>query len=142
MRYAKFILEEEKKVLISMLGKLYITANSASEKLTTVFELVVEAIDNKIASDATSRNALNKLHTALSKAIGESGNIRTQSDEGITVAGQEVERDTEAPAQDLEDETRMELVEEDEATGFPIEGATGVQDSVLEELLDDDDEDT
>ena len=132
-------LEEEKKTLVSMLGKLYITANSASERLSTVFELVVEAIDNKIASDATSRNALNKLHASLSKAVGESRNLRAQSGESMIMARQEVEKDGEVPVQDLEDETEMNLVEDEGATGFPEEGVTGVQDSIMAELLDDDD---
>lgn len=131
-------LEEEKKTLVSMLGKLYITANSASERLSTVFELVVEAIDNKIASDATSRNALNKLHAVLSKAFGEPSTVRAQSGESMTMARQKVEKDGEVPMQDFEDETEMNLVEDEGATGFPEEEVSGVQDSIMAELLDDD----
>ena len=56
-----------------MLGKLYITANSSAEKLRITTELVTEAIDGNVATDAASRNALNKLHLALSKAMGEAG---------------------------------------------------------------------
>ena len=64
-----------------MLGKLYITANSSAEKLRTTMELVTEAIDSNIATDAASRNALNKLHLALSKAVGEAGKSTKDTDE-------------------------------------------------------------
>ncbi|MCJ1464876.1 hypothetical protein MMC07_003491 [Pseudocyphellaria aurata] len=65
--------KEEKKAIIPLLGKLYITANSTREKLQVIYELVTKAIDMKEASDATSRNALSKLLLALEKAIGEVG---------------------------------------------------------------------
>ena len=64
-----------------MLGKLYITANSSAEKLRATTELVTEAIDGNIAADAASRNALKKLHLALSKAMGESGKSMRNTDE-------------------------------------------------------------
>ncbi|KAI9740507.1 MAG: hypothetical protein M1834_005087 [Cirrosporium novae-zelandiae] len=61
--------KEEKKFLISMLGKLYLTKNSTPELVQEVYELVTEAVDEKIASDAPSRNALNKLSHALEKIV-------------------------------------------------------------------------
>ena len=64
-----------------MLGKLYITANSSAEKLRSTAELVIEAIDGNIATDAPARNALNKLHLALSKAIRDGGNSGKITDE-------------------------------------------------------------
>ena len=64
-----------------MLGKLYITANSSAEKLRITMELVNEAIDGNIATDAAARNALNKLHLALSKAMGEAGRSTKDTDE-------------------------------------------------------------
>ena len=62
--------EEEKKALIAMLGKLHISADSKTERLQKTTKLVVEAIEDKIAQDAPSRNALNRLHSALVKALG------------------------------------------------------------------------
>lgn len=44
---------------------------------------VVEAIESKIANDAGSRNALNKLHLALSKAMGEAGKFKKNTDETL-----------------------------------------------------------
>lgn len=54
-----------------MLGKLYITLHSTSEKLYSVQELANEAAQLKIAGDAISRNALTKLLNAVGKAIGD-----------------------------------------------------------------------
>ncbi len=56
-----------------MLGKLYISAASSAAKLHAVHELVGDAIDAKIATDAPSRNALTKLQAAVVKAIGAGG---------------------------------------------------------------------
>ena len=62
--------EEERKVIISMLGKLYITTNSSRDKLQRVLDLVTNAIDTKVGTDAPSRNSLTKLQTALIKGLG------------------------------------------------------------------------
>jgi len=129
--------EEDKKAVIAMLGKLYITANSNSEKLRITTDLVIEAIDNKIASDAPSRNALNKLHLALSKAMGEAGktkkiaeNILAPADEEgpTTVEEQGAEESVLAKEEDLPIET------------VEGEGFTEAQDSLLEELFTDEEE--
>lgn len=111
-----------------MLGKLHITANSKTEKLQITTKLVVEAIDDKVAQDVPSRNALNRLHTALTKALGEAGKGKPISnvgeDDGLTtVEVQGMEENVMADEEDVE----MEAVAE-------------VQDSLLEELLDDEDD--
>ncbi|RPB03620.1 hypothetical protein L873DRAFT_1731528 [Choiromyces venosus 120613-1] len=63
--------KEEKKVLCTMLGKLYIPAEAAPEKLRELYELVAQAIEDKVATDAPSRNALNKLELSLGKIVSE-----------------------------------------------------------------------
>ena len=73
-----------------MLGKLYITPTSDGEKLQTALDLTAEAIDIKIAADATSRNTLNKLHAALIKAIGD-GPIAQRGAEEDAVAPEDEE---------------------------------------------------
>ena len=134
--------EEEKKASIAMLGKLYVTANSKTKKLQSTTEIVAGAIDKNIAQDAPSRNALNKLRSALNKALGEAGKVvpvskDTQAaaqaaaggDDGLaTLQEQRVEESVMADEEDI----RME--------GLKDEGVTEVQDSLLEELLDDEDE--
>ena len=74
-------IEEDRKAVCAMLGKLYITANSSAENLRITTELVIEAIDGNVATDAASRNALNKLHLALTKAMGEAGISIKNADE-------------------------------------------------------------
>lgn len=63
--------KEEKKVLCAMLGKLYIPAEATPEKLRELYELVAQAIGDKVATDAPSRNALNKLELSLGKIVNE-----------------------------------------------------------------------
>ena len=122
--------EDERKILVTMLSKLHVMSNSSQEKLRAVYGLVTEAIDNKIAYDATSRNTLNKLHAVLSKIIGEAGASRDNRDEdGLTVMEQ---GGVDAPAPELGEKTIMEMGED--------EDVTEMKDSLLEELLDDEDE--
>lgn len=62
--------KEEKKVLFSVLGRLHMPAGGCDgERLKSVLELVAEAVDTKVASDATSRNVLTKLQTQLLKQM-------------------------------------------------------------------------
>jgi len=128
------ITEEEKKALITMLSKLYITPNSDPTKLEAAKDLAAEAVDSKIATDAPSRNALNKLYTALSKALGENGTAG-KSAEGVTI----VETRQNEGLAAVEEEGAVahggEEVEETE-----VQAATEVGESLLEELLDDEEE--
>lgn len=150
-----------------MLGKLYITPYSSfsAEKLHIVANLAQEAIDNKVAADAPSRTALNKLHTMIKKAMG--GDVvtitkQTPETDGIVVGEVEEEGETIAPSSVLED--REKHVQEEEGGGGGggteldgaaaaagsektmillqhDEGTTVGHDSLLEELLVDDDGD-
>lgn len=53
-----------------MLSKLHLTVSSPDPGLLrTVLELVAEAIESKVASDVTSRNALAKMQTILLKLM-------------------------------------------------------------------------
>jgi len=128
------ITEEEKKALITMLSKLYITPNSDPTKLEAAKDLAAEAVDSKIATYAPSRNALNKLYTALSKALGENGSAG-KSPEGVTVM--ETRQDEGLTA--VEEEGALahvgEVVEE-----MNVQAAAEGGESLLEELLDDEEE--
>ena len=138
------ILGEEKKALLSMMSKLYITGNSNPEKLLSVHGLVVEAIDLKIATDAPTRNGLHKLEVALNKAIGESGifkqgtegeTIAEPAQEGLTVVDEGQSGLPVTHPDDVEDIMMEDVKHEKE------EEMTGAHDTLLEELLDDEDED-
>ena len=75
----------------------------------------------KVANDAASRNGLSKLHLSLKKAIGEAGATRRSMEE---------ERAADVTLEESVVMAKAEPIEE---------GKTEVQDSVLEELLDDED---
>ena len=116
-----------------MLGKLYITANSSAEKLRSTTELVIEAIDSNIATDAASRNALNKLHLALSKAIRDGGNSAKDTDEMPASVDQEVLTVVEDQAEDSILATKDALKVESVAD----RSIADANDSLMDELLSD-----
>ncbi len=128
------ITEEEKKALVTMLSKLYITSNSDPTKLEAAKDLAAEAVDSKIATDAPSRNALNKLHTALSKALGENGTAGKGA-EGVTIVET---RQNEGLTAVEEEGALMHGGEEVEET--EVRAAAEGGESLLEELLDDEEE--
>ena len=124
--------KEEKKVLFSVLGRLHLPPGGCDgERLKSVLELVAEAVDTKVASDATSRNVLTKLQTALLKqmhdvmtlerggggaeeTVVESTEVAQDEDEdetGATVAGA---RDGGAEATELESTVAASGAKEDE----------------------------
>lgn len=128
--------EEEKKALITMLSKLYITPNSDPTKLEAAKDLAAEAVDSKIATDAPSRNALNKLYTALGKARGENGSAG-KSAEGVTVVDT---RQDEGLTAAVDNDGAATHVDEEEAEETKIQAAPEGGESLLEELLDDEEE--
>lgn len=133
---------EEKKAIIPLLGKLYISANSTPEKLQIIYELVTETIDTKAANDAASRNGLSKLHLALRKVIGEAGTTIKGAEEETIMVGVALEESVVvAKAESIEDgETQIaEVIQDAEMKTTEDEGKTEVQDSLLEELLEDED---
>ena len=145
-----------------MLGKLYVTSHSSSssEKLPIVADLLQEAIDHKVAADAPSRTALNKLHMAVKKAMGDAGTeVKQQQEQQQQQQQEEGETSlvlpTTIPVEKVEDDGVGEVTEVGDGNGSPetetvMEGAVGGgdddvdegttlgQDSLLEELLDDD----
>ena len=124
-----------------MIGKLYITTNSDIEKLQNVSALVAEAIDNNIANDAASRNALNKVLAALSKVTGEAGKVKQSPDETIAPAAEDGMRTPED--QEMDESimaTEADIKVENHDDEDVIEGVTQGNDSLVEELLEDDDD--
>lgn len=61
--------KEEKKILAPLLGKVYVSPASSEQKLRELYEEVQMAVDEKLVSDATGRNALLKIHVALGKIV-------------------------------------------------------------------------
>ncbi|KAI5457878.1 nuclear condensing complex subunit [Mariannaea sp. PMI_226] len=63
------ITKEEKKLLATLLGKLHISPGSTEEKLRQAYAEVSAAVEDGFLSDATSRNALYKIHVSLGKIV-------------------------------------------------------------------------
>lgn len=121
---------EEKKLFISVLGKLYITSNSSADVLQSALGLITEATDLKVAPDAPSRNALGKLHTSLSKAVGEVDSSDARNQKSRIAEGPTLLPPEKATVLDVGIDVKMEGIG---LTGG--EGETKVEDSLLEELL-------
>lgn len=98
--------EDERKLFISMLGKLEISDRADSDQLQVVATLISEVIEEKVAVDATTRNTLVKVQTAVTKALsGGDGSksvapsvvgdddAQTVVDDGATDAGDTVMED-------------------------------------------------
>lgn len=101
-----------------MLSKLYIPADADPEKLRNVYELVAQAIEDKVAVDAPSRNALNKLEVTLVKIVGELAEAgREETMIAGSVAGNETDAGTETGAETEEDGEKKRRGEESEAEG-------------------------
>ncbi|CAJ2506876.1 Uu.00g080620.m01.CDS01 [Anthostomella pinea] len=140
--------KEEKKVIAPLLGKLYVSPTSSEEKIRNLYEEVSSAVEENILSDATSRNALYKIHVSLGKIVNQLG-----EQDKMSTSRRSVSRSVSAARSDdktvtTEDaavvpESRategLEDVAEEEGEGStvirPSEG-----DSLVEELLSDDGE--
>lgn len=62
---------DEKKLLFSLLSKLHLPKDADPARLRELYEIAAEAIEKKVAPDALTRNALNKLEVTLGKIVGE-----------------------------------------------------------------------
>jgi condensin complex subunit 3 len=147
---------DERKPLLSLLGKLFIAPSSRraeeaavdEEVLHTLHGLVSEAVEGKIGTDATQRNALIKLETSLTKRLGEQPTQiqdteaeRTATPE-TTVAAEGTEaNETVADATATQAGTQEEEEEEDdtmlagmqgESTRMPLEEEDDDEESVVE----------
>lgn len=141
---------EEKKILTSMLNKLYITQHVTSpEILAQVHDLVNCVIDDKTVSDAPSRNALTKLASTLGRIVenvvatripdGDSEDTKVTVNDGTEreksiVGGREVTKyeneEVGADEREQHEETTIQRNDEDKEP----------KDSLVDELLDDDEE--
>jgi condensin complex subunit 3 len=163
--------KDERKPLLSLLGKLFIAPSGASHKssnqstadeeeeepLHTLHSLVSEAVEGKIGTDATQRNALAKLEATLTKRLGEVGNATQAPDEeadhtavpDTTVAPDETEADdaTEVPERQVQSkkapkiEQHEEDDEDEEDEDTMLAGMQGEGTRMPLEADDDDDDD-
>lgn len=71
--------KEERKHFMSLLGKLHLSDYHDKQKIEAVSQMVQKAMDERVADDAPSRNALNKIQSAISKVQAEPSRSRTPS---------------------------------------------------------------
>ena len=126
---------------MSMLGKLLVNGNSKLDKLESVNNLVIEAIDGNIAGDAASRTSINKLDLALGKALGEARK-RTMDPAPLTEteprpSAEEMGMTDEGQLSDAASTMNGANQKEDAAHDTMV---ADKQDSVLESQLSDDEE--
>lgn len=96
------VTEDERKPLLTLLAKVYISPTSSTspqpsnqEPLQALHVLVTEALETKLAPDATSRNVLSKLEITLTKRLGEvEVVIQTVEDETVIGKGEEEAEET------------------------------------------------
>jgi condensin complex subunit 3 len=127
--------EEEKKIVAPLLGKLYVSPISSEEKTRMLYEVVSVAVDDKLLTDATSRNALYKIHVSLGKIVNNFG----EQEAGIRRPSRSVSVALDVPQGD-DDKTVMpepHIKEEDEdsSDGTIIRRNEG--ESLVDELLSD-----
>ena len=120
-----------------MLGKLFITSHSTFQKLQFTNELVAEAIENNIAPDASSRTSLSKLQAAINKALSETGKSMKDAT-GVIASTAAV--DNLAALEEL-DESVTPKGKDVKREFTEMEASTEGRDSLLEELLNDEDDD-
>ncbi|KAI9781342.1 MAG: hypothetical protein M1816_002410 [Peltula sp. TS41687] len=145
---------EEKKILASMLNKLYITQHVISpENLAQVYDLVNSAIDDRTVSDAPSRNALTKLASNLGRIVEDVTATRIPDNgaedtkwtvTGATERERSVMSDKETTKHEQEGDEDVEEVTEQLADTTIQPNARDekeVKDSLVDELLEDDEDD-
>jgi condensin complex subunit 3 len=87
--------KEERKHYISVFSKLYIGPTVPAQHLRTIHDLLSEALEGRVANEASARNSLTKLQTSIAKLL-----LNVEDDE------EKPESSTErAPADDILEET-------------------------------------
>ncbi|BFZ59916.1 chromosome condensation complex Condensin, subunit G [Saitoella coloradoensis] len=110
--------KEERKVLCSMLGKLYINERTAAPLLLELQELASDIVEEKVVTDTLAKNALVKFTASLDKLVSTIPQDKLQYDiqaeeSSVETAGEEEEGPApEVPEDSVQDESVM--MEDDE----------------------------
>ncbi|RDA87293.1 hypothetical protein CP532_1343 [Ophiocordyceps camponoti-leonardi (nom. inval.)] len=131
--------KEEKKLIASLLGKLHVSPGSSEETIRQLYAEVSEAVSDGLLSDATSRNALYKLHVSLGKVVNglddqQHSNRRTSRSTSVIP-----ERHTAEDKTIIEEPRIKEEEDEDEEEERDVDQTTAqvTKDSILDSLLSD-----
>lgn len=128
--------KDEKKILLAMLGKLYLPASSADiEQVKSILDLLAEAVDTGVARDNVGKTALSKLQTQMSKIVQAS--VGDDAEVQPTVAATEASVDEQETVQD-EDEDQDAAVTQ--LQNELLQSTIGVPDAEGTRMMLDDDE--
>lgn len=142
-------IEEEKKVLAPLLGKLYVSPTSTETKICETYQEVSTAVDNKLIADATGRNALYKIHVSLGKIVNglaekeKAGGRKSVFGQSLrSSVGTDDDKTVMEDDDKMERATRKKSVEKEEPEAEEGDGdvTTKKRDSLVEDLLSDDEE--
>jgi condensin complex subunit 3 len=131
-----------------LLGKLHISGASTEEKLRDLYSEVEIAIEDKLITDATGRNALFKIHVSLGKIVNTLGGRKSVAPESrMSITPSEA---TERTSLDGEEDSKIEAsdvgtIKEEDAEDEPtlladLTVRTKPNDDLVSQLLSDDDE--
>jgi condensin complex subunit 3 len=134
-------LEEEKKHLAPLLAKLHISPASTESLIREIYQEVSVAIEDKLISDATGRNALYKIHVSLGKIV----NSLTEKEAKGRKSSVPLVEDKPVLGDEEESEEKTEIVkveDDDEGTVLgngDVDESRLTRDSLVEDLLSDED---
>ncbi|KAK1236832.1 hypothetical protein MKX07_005951 [Trichoderma sp. CBMAI-0711] len=120
------ISKAEKKLVASLLGKLFVSPNSSEEKLRETYNVVSEAVEEGLVTDTTGRNALYKIHVSLGKIVNgleeqqqqqRPSHSRTSRSVSVAVSEATGDRQSVAGSRAGEDDDDDEDEDEDEEEG-------------------------
>ncbi|KAI0880836.1 condensin subunit Cnd3, partial [Annulohypoxylon maeteangense] len=138
--------KEEKKVIAPLLGKLHVSSASSEDKIRSLYEDISAAVEENILSDATSRNALYKIHVSLGKIVNQLGEQdkmsrrSTSRSVSLTPDDKTIAEDvTVVPVPMIKEEQGEDNVEEEADVSSSTIRRSGV-DSLVEDLLSDGEE--
>jgi len=142
------ISREYRKALLSLLSKIHVVPTSSPEKLKNLHKLATDAIDAKISSEASTRNALTKLQASLEKALAPPepavrrvrksmapAAVIKEKDEGTEIVDGRADNVTGT----IEDDVQTVQPEGDDDDRTVRVGGDAREDSVLDDLLNDED---
>ncbi|KND91488.1 Condensin complex subunit 3 [Tolypocladium ophioglossoides CBS 100239] len=127
------ISKEEKKLVAGLLGKLHVSPGSSEDKIRELYADVSEAVEEGLVSDATSRNALYKIHVSLGKIANnleeqQPSNRRTSRSVSVNLDRQPAEEMTVVEEPNVKEED-----EDSDGTVVPKEE----KDTLVDDLLSD-----
>ncbi|PNY29777.1 Condensin complex subunit 3 [Tolypocladium capitatum] len=127
------ISKEEKRLVAGLLGKLHVSPGSSEDKIRELYADVSEAVEGGLVSDATSRNALYKIHVSLGKIVN---NLEEQPPSNRSTGRGGSRHLDQQPAEEKTVVEGLNIKEEDEdsdGTVVPDEE----KDSLVDDLLSD-----